>query len=191
MRSSSRLLSSLVLVAAVLLSACASKPGGTSASGETVAVERIAPAVTIPGAASRRLVLTMTGPDTVVQSKDWSEFKREWRETFAEHAKEAGIAFSFADTPPAPGQDGTLMAVNVADYRIVGIGARIMFGIMTGNAFIDAKARFTSLRDGAVYGEQQYNTSSSAAGGVFSKVTPQQVNQIAANVFMDLKAAKP
>lgn len=191
MRSVPRLLPSLVLATAALLSACASKPGSTPASGETAAAARIAPAVTVPAAASRRLVLTMTGPDTVVQSKDWPDFKREWKETFAEHAKEAGIAFTFADTPPAPGQDGTLLTVNVADYRIVGIGARIMFGIMTGNAFIDAKARFTSLRDGTLYGEQQYNTTSSASGGVFSKVTPQQVDQIAANVFMDLKAAKP
>jgi hypothetical protein len=65
-----------------------------------------------------------------------------------------------------------------------------MFGIMTGNAFIDARIRYASLRDGTTFGEQQYNTSSSAGGGVFSKVTPQQVNAIAGNVFLDLKAAR-
>ena len=65
-----------------------------------------------------------------------------------------------------------------------------MFGIMTGNAFIDARIRYASLRDGTPFGEQQYNTSSSAGGGVFSKVTPQQVNEIAGNVFLDLKVAR-
>jgi hypothetical protein len=84
----------------------------------------------------------------------------------------------------------TLLLVTVADYRIVGIGARIWFGIMTGNAFIDARIRFASLRDGTTFGEQQYNTTSSAGGGVFAKVTPQQVDTIASNVFMDLKASK-
>jgi hypothetical protein len=133
----------------------------------------------------------MTGPRNVVEAKDWAEFKREWRETFAEHAKAAGIAFSFAEGDPQPGsEDGRLLLVTVADYRIVGIGARIWFGIMTGNAFIDARIRFASLRDGTTFGEQQYNTTSSAGGGVFAKVTPQQVDTIASNVFMDLKASK-
>jgi hypothetical protein len=133
----------------------------------------------------------MTGPKNVVEAKDWAEFKREWRETFAEHAKAAGIEFSFAEGDPQPGsEDGTLLLVTVADYRIVGIGARIWFGIMTGNAFIDARIRFASLRDGTTFGEQQYNTTSSAGGGVFAKVTPQQVDTIASNVFMDLKASK-
>lgn len=185
------------LALASLFVGCASSPssgGGTSTSSSTVDdTPRLAPAVTVPAAAKRKVVLAMTGPSTVVQSKDWAEFKREWRETFAEHAKEAGIAFSFADTPPAPtptGEGGTLLLVDVADYRIVGIGARVFFGVMTGNAFIDAKVRYASLRNGQVYGEQRYSSSSSAWGGVFAKVTPQQVDAIADNVFKDLAPAR-
>lgn len=133
----------------------------------------------------------MTGPKQVTEAKDWADFKREWRDTFAEHAKEAGIAFTFVegDLPPQ-GQDGTVLFVNVADYRMIGIGTRIMFGIMTGNAFIDARIRFANLSDGATLGEQQYNTSSSAASGIFAKVTPQQVDAIATEVFRDLRAAR-
>jgi hypothetical protein len=133
----------------------------------------------------------MTGPKNVVESKDWPEMKREWRETFAEHAKGAGIAYAFLDTAPLPSpEEGTLLLVNVADYRIVGIGMRILFGVMTGNAFIDAQVTFSNLRDGSKFGEQQYNTSSSAWGGKFAKVTPQQVDQIATGIFAELKAAK-
>jgi hypothetical protein len=33
----------------------------------------------------------------------------------------------------------TLMQVYVNDYRMVGIGARIFLGVMTGNAYIDAQ----------------------------------------------------
>lgn len=183
------------LTLAALLAGCASSPssGGASSTSSSTADDtpRLAPAVTVPAAAKRKVVLAMTGPATVVQSKDWAEFKREWRETFAEHAKEAGVAFSFADNPPRPtGEDGTILTVDVADYRIVGIGARVFLGVMTGNAYIDAKVSYASLRNGQVYGEQRYSSSSSAWGGIFAKVTPQQVDAIADNVFKDLAPAK-
>lgn len=137
------------------------------------------------------MVLAMTGPKHVVEAKDWAEFKREWRETFEEHAKQAGLAYAFSEAEPRPtGEDGTILLVDVADYRIVGIGARIFFGVMTGNAFIDAKINYTSLQDGARFGEQQYSTSSSAWGGVFSRVTPQQVDAIATDVFLSFVPKK-
>ncbi len=133
----------------------------------------------------------MTGPKTVTEAKDWADFKREWRETFADHAKQAGIVYSFSDADTKPsGEDGTLLSVDVTDYRLVGIGARILFGVMTGNAFIEAKVKFLNLRDGTAFGEQQYSTSSSAWSGIFAKVTPQQVDSIATNVFKDLVPAK-
>ena len=192
----------LTFVTALFLAGCASSPrdaaggaptGSTSAPAASTATstQRMAAPVSIPTTSSRKLVVVMNGPKNVVESKDWPEMKREWRETFAEHAKGAGVAYAFADTAPVPGaEDGTLLLVNVADYRIVGIGMRIMFGVMTGNAFIDAQVVYANLRDGSKFGEQQYNTSSSAWGGVFAKVTPQQVDQIATSVFAELKAAK-
>jgi hypothetical protein len=184
-----RIALSLTVVLSLVLAGCASTPGGEPEA--PAAPIRIAPAVQVPAASARKVVLAMTGPKHVVESSDWGEFKREWRETFADHARQAGVAYAFVDGEAKPsGEDGTLLLVNVADYRIVGIGARIMFGIMTGNAFIDARVRYASLRDGTVFGEQQYNTSSSAGGGVFSRVTPQQVDAIAGNIFMDVTAAK-
>lgn len=189
------------LACALVLAGCASSPGGgagsnTPTSGTPTAsapapVERLAPAVAVPAASARNVVLTLTGPKNITESKDWGEFQREWRETFADHAKAAGIAYRWADTAPAPaGEAGTLLRVEVADYRIVGIGARIMFGIMTGNAFIDAKVQYLDLSDGRAFGEQRYQTTSSAGMGIFAKVTPQQVDAIATNVFLDLKAAR-
>lgn len=186
----------LAFTVALLLAGCASAPSGTGGAAPSPSASapapRIAPTVALPEAAKRRLVLTMTGPKAVVESKDWPEFKREWRETFAEHAKQAGVAYVFSDAEPRPtGEDGTILRVDVADYRVVGIGARIMFGIMTGNAFIEARIRFSSLRDGTPFGEQAYSTTSSAWSGIFAKVTPQQVDSIAANVLRDFVAAKP
>lgn len=183
---------------ALLMGGCASNRGsGPAASGTTTssaeAAPRLAAPVAIPAAAARSLVVAMTGPKQVVEAKDWGDFKREWRDTFADHAKAANVDFRFVegDLPATPqAADGTVLRVDVADYRMVGIGARIMFGIMTGNAFIDAKLSYTNQRDGAVLGEQQFNTTSSALSGIFAKVTPQQVDSIATEVFANLKAAK-
>lgn len=183
------------LTASVFIGGCATKGADNAsaapAAAAKVAEPRIAAPVNVPAASGRKVVMTMTGSKQVVEAKDWADFKREWRETFSEHAKAAGIDFSFVEGELQPqGQDGTMLLVNVADYRLVGIGARIMFGIMTGNAYIDAKIRFVSLRDGVAFGEQQFNTSSSAASGIFAKVTPQQVDLIATEVFRDLKPQK-
>ena len=183
------------IAATLLLGGCATPRSDSAGSASSTAApepaRRVASPVSVPAALARVVVLSMTGPQQVVEAKDWADFKREWRDTFADHAKAAGIAFSFAEGEPRPlGQDGTLLIVTVADYRMIGIGSRLMFGIMTGNAYIDAHIRYASLRDGATLGEQQYNTRSSASSGIFAKVTPQQVDTIATEVFMDLRAAK-
>ena len=178
------------LSSSLFLAGCASSPGGKS--GERAPeYTRLAAPVAVPKASSRNVVLAMTGPKAIVESKDWGEFQREWRETFADHAKLAGAAYRFVDGEAQPtGMDGTILQVTVNDYRIMGVGMRLMLGIMAGNAYIDAKVRFLNLRDGAAFGEQQYNTSSSASGGVFSRVTPQQVDAIAGSIFVDVKEAK-
>jgi hypothetical protein len=183
----------------IVLAGCASSrpettssnPSATPTGASATPTARMAATVIIPASSARKLVVVMGGPKNMVESKDWTEMKREWRETFADHAKEAGIAYDFVDTAPSPGtEDGTLLSVNINDYRIVGIGMRIFFGAMTGNAFIDAKVTYSNLRDASKFGEQEYNTSSSAWSGIFAKMTPQQVDQIATGVIAQLKAAK-
>jgi len=192
-----RLVLPFAFAVSLVLAGCASSPGTPESSSSASKPAAAAPAsrnstpVALPKGAAKKVVLSMTGPKTVVESKDWAEFQREWRETFAEHAKQAGIPFAYAEagTRPSP-EEGTLLQVDVADYRIVGIGARIFFGAMTGNAFIDARVRYLDLRDGKPLGEQKFNTSSSAWAGVFAKMTPQQVDAIASDIFQDLKAAR-
>jgi hypothetical protein len=180
----------LVLISSATLFGCASSPGPAPAT-EAAPAQPIAPPVALPAAAAKRVVLMMGGPRQVTDAKDWAELKREWRETFADHARSAGVAFEFLESgEPQQGRDGTVLRVTVDDYRIVGIGSRMMFGIMTGNAFINARIKYGSLRDGSTFGEQQFNTASSAASGIFAKVTPQQVNAIATEVFRSIAAAR-
>ncbi len=73
------------------------------------------------------------------------------------------MAFATQDGEAKPtGEAGTLVIVKVNDYKHVSIGARIMLGVMTGNAYIDAQVEFRDLATGKLYGERTYNTSSSA-----------------------------
>ena len=191
----------------LMLAACGTTPTATNANNNTstasnnsasavsnapkAAPAPVAPSaqsVAVPAASARKVVLNLTGPKAVVEAKDWSSFKDEWRATFADHAKASGIAFAMQDGDARPaGEPGTLLNVYVNDYRQVGIGARIFLGVMTGNAYIDGKVAFSDLNNGARFGEQQYNTSSSAWSGVFGKMTPQQVDAIATEVFASLK----
>jgi hypothetical protein len=138
------------------------------------------PPLTMPPASAKRPILNMTGPAAVTQAKDWPAFQQEWRATFAEHAKTAGVAFDVQNGDAhSSSEAGTLLQVYVNDYHMVGIGSHIFFGVMTGNAYIDAKASYSNLNDGTAFGERVYNTTSSAWGGVFAKMTPQQVDLIA------------
>jgi hypothetical protein len=181
----------VILMMLVLSSGCATNRSQSDSvappalPGEVVAANA-APPLNVPSASRKRLVLNMTGPAEVTQSKDWPAFQEEWRATFADHAKEAGVSFEVQKGDARSiGEVGTLLHVYVNDYRMIGIGARIMLGVMTGNAYIDAKADYTDLNDATVFGERGYNTKSTAWGGVFAKMTPQQVDAIASRVFSD------
>ena len=182
-------------VLGIALAGCATSGGkhdtSPNAAAAQAAPSAAVPPLTTPPASAKRLVLNMSGPAAVTQAKDWPAFEEEWRATFAEHAKEAGVAFDVQKGDPrSTGETGTLLQVYVNDYRMVGIGARVFFGVMTGNAYIDAKASYTDLDDGKAFGERVYNTTSSAWGGVFAKMTPQQVDAVASKVFAEMAAAK-
>jgi hypothetical protein len=187
------------LLVCILAGGCATSGGQhdsastTPPAGAAVKIDAAPlPPLTMPSASAKRLTLNMTGPTFVTQAKDWPAFQEEWRATFAEHAKAAGVAFD-VETGDArsTGKTGTLLQVYVNDYRMVGIGSRIFFGVMTGNAYIDAKASYSDLNDGKTFGERVYNTTSSAWGGIFAKMTPQQVDAIASMVFAELGTATP
>jgi hypothetical protein len=192
-----RIFTTAAMAAIALVTGCASTTSTTSPTTSTPAqvsvgapVAQAAPQAElhIAPTSAKRVVLNMTGPANVTQAKDWAAFKDEWRATFADHAKAAGIAFDVQQGDmPARGTDGTLLNVYVNDYRMVGIGARIFLGIMTGNAYIDAKVSFIDTNSGAPFGDRQYNTTSSAWQGVFGKMTPQQVDAIATQVFSEIR----
>ena len=183
-----RTLALIAVLGVALLSGCASTPPGSSAPQTSTATPTVQKPLPIPAASAKKLVLVMSGAKASTEAKDWASFKEEWRATFAAHAKDAGVAFAMQDGEARPSGDaGTLVSVYVNDYRMVGIGARIFLGVMSGNAYIDAKASYSDLKAGSPFGTRDYNTSSSAWQGIFGKMTPQQVDLIATQVFSELK----
>jgi hypothetical protein len=174
--------SAILVLSLVLLTGCAATVKRNSADVATAQ---------IPQASSSKLVLNVGGSPASVNSSDWEGFKLEWKANFSEQARIAGVAFEMQDGSPRPsGEDGTLLYVYVNNYRFLRPGTRYGLGIMSGNAYIQSKLTFSSLKTGEAFGSQGADTSSSAWEGVFSAMTNKQVEAIAVDVFRQLKGSR-
>ncbi|WP_439518817.1 hypothetical protein [Hydrogenophaga sp.] len=180
-----RCLTTLALVGALVLSGCAatvSKPtasAGAQASG---------PSIASPSVPTTRVVLLIQGAPAIQASKDWNTFRAEWRTAFEASAASAGLAFAYYEAePPAQPRGTTLVRISVKDYRYLTSGARYGFGIMTGNAFIDASAEFVELPMKRRLGTGQYATSSTAWQGIFSAMTDKQVAALSNEIVQDIR----
>jgi hypothetical protein len=134
------------------------------------------PPVPVAAQAGKSIVLNMTGSTVATTAKDWNDFKGLWRDACTQESATVSAVFSMQDGEPKPtGDTGTLVVVDVADYRYVSTGARIMLGVMTGNAFINAQVTFRDLKSGDVRATKTYDTTSTAWQGIFSGMTTKQV----------------
>lgn len=148
-------------------------------------------AVVVPPASGKHVVMYVQGIKKATESKDWELLRTEWRTAIADSAKEKGITSTYWDTDqPASTDTGTLVVINVNDYRYLSPGARYGFGIMTGNAFIDADATFYELPGRKPLGNRKYNTSSTAWQGIFSAMTEKQIKAICDDIVKDMTAGK-
>ena len=186
MRLSSALSTSAV-AAALLLSGCAATVQRPAPAAPGAATAPAAAPLNIPAESAKRVVLSVQLAPAHPKDAGWAAFRKEWVDITQQQAQAQGFQFSAQDGEQPTGQPGTLMVVRVNDYRHVTVGQRMAFGIMTGNAFIDAKVEFRDLKTGALYGERSYNTTSSAWQGVFSAVTPKQLYAIADEVLGEIR----
>ena len=84
------------------------------------------------------------------------------------------------------GQPGTIVAVDILDYRYITAAMRYAVGGMSGNAYIDARVNFLDLGSGLSLGTHAYNTSSVYWQSVFSAVTVKQVRAICHEIIVEL-----
>lgn len=178
----------LAIMAVVLVAGCAATVNQTQPGSDGSVLAAPPKPLQIPVEATRRVVLNVQASPNYKQDAGWQAFKQEWIDITRERAIAQGFAFATQDGEPQPGAEpGTLLVVRINDYRHVGVGARVMFGILTGNAFIDTTMQFRDLTNGTVFGERAYNTSSSAGQGVFSAVTPKQIYALADLALAEIK----
>ena len=159
-------LRSLILALAVAMAGCAA-----SVTRPTNDVKPL-----LNTATPTSVALHITGSPTIQASADWQTFRAEWRAAFASAAAKAGLQFTYLEADSGDQPAGTVLArVVVNDYRYLTPGGRFGFGIMTGNAFIDANAEFFEFPGKRSIGMRKYSTSSTAWQGVFSAMTDKQV----------------
>ena len=140
-------------------------------------------------AAGKHVVLNLTGSEVATSAKDWTGFKVIWTDECTDEFHEAEAQFSMQDgSPQSTGSAGSLVVVNVVDYRYVSIGARVMFGVMTGNAFINAQVEFRNLETGDTWATRTYDTKSSAWNGVFAAMTTKQVRAMCHEILGEVSA---
>ncbi len=169
----------LAVLTITLLSGCAATVNKSSSPD--------APPLRVAAESSKAVAMNITGSKAATASNDWEQFKGEWRAAMKAATAAAGIQYSEQDGNPRPtGQPGTLVVVQVNDYRYLSPGARYGFGVMTGNAYVDSKVRFMDLKSGASYGERVYNTSSTAWQGIFSAMTAKQIEAICNEIVTEI-----
>ena len=179
-------------IALPILAGCAAtvERGGASAGSATPSASGNAalPSMKIPATAAGRLVLNMQLAPQHPKDSGWTTFRQEWHDIGKEQATLAKIAFGTQDGDAKPtGEEGTLVVVKVADYKHVGTGARIMLGVMTGNAYINSKVEFRDLKTGQPYGERSYDMTSSAWQGIFAPTTPKQIYTLVDEIIAEMK----
>ena len=171
-------LKSLVILLALVLSGCAATVNRPSGEGQSPLSGKTRPSA---------ISLLITGDEAMQQSADWQTFRAEWRSAFSASASAAGLNATYLETePPDQPPDTVLVFVAVNDYRYITPAARFGFGIMTGNAFVDADAEFFEFPNRRSIGKRKYSTSSTAWQGVFSAMTDKQVRAISDTMLQEL-----
>jgi len=160
----------------IALLAAAAALGGCAATVTHNANAPGAARIQVPGPSSSEIVVNVTGSDAARGSKDWAGFRQEFINAITAEASAASIRYKAQDgEPKAEGKPGTLVAIDVIDYHWVSTGARFGLGVMTGNAYLNAKVRYLDLATGKSFGEETIDTSSSAWQGIFAPMTDKQL----------------
>jgi hypothetical protein len=162
------------------LSGCAAtvqRSGEGSASGA-------ASQPVVEAAASKNIVLDVTGTSEMQATKDFQLITGELRSAVDRKLSPAGATVAATGkNATATSAPGARVVITVNDYRYVSAGARFAFGIMTGNAYLNAKVEIFDLQTGKKLNEQIFNTSSSAMQGIFSAMTDKQVDAVADEIL--------
>jgi hypothetical protein len=178
----------LLLPTAILISMLTGCAATVSRPPSTDANKSAETKFSSPAVETQRVAVMISGDAKSTSSKDWETFRAEWRTAFDAAARESGFGFKYFEQDVPEQTPGTaLVKIQVNDYRYLTAGSRFAWGIMTGNAFVDADVELFELPAKRSLGRKKYTTSSTAWQGVFSAMTDKQVKAISAEIIKDIK----
>lgn len=145
------------------------------------------PIVKPTGAAARNLAMSLTRGESVQSAEDWAAFKEEWQTSMTAACSAAGARFSLLpDGTSASAGAGVLLKTKVRDFRYVSQAKRYGLGVFAGNAHMDIEVEFVEMPGGRVLGRRQYSTTSSGGQGIFSAMTPKQVEAVSKEIVGEI-----
>lgn len=168
------------------LAGCATKVTQT-AIAPTLATS--SKAAKVPGGT---VVAIMSANDDVKARSDWSDFLEQWQKSLTNAAEDQAVSFIFAnDESSMPANAAVLVRIHVNDFKYVSQVKRYMLGVMAGNATMDVDAKYISLPANEPFGAKNFNTSSSGWEGIFSAMTPKQVEAVSNMIVKEVIALAP
>lgn len=177
------LLSSLIVATALV--GCAASVKQSNVSEARPATQ----AVSSPASTSRGgIAVVLTGTDAITKSSDWPSLTNDWQELLPDSASETKVNATFIASENGLSENQTMLVrIKVNDFRYISTAKRFMLGVMAGNAYMDLDIEYVQLPSRQVVSSKKINTSSSAWEGIFSAVTPKQVNAVSRVVLQDAK----
>lgn len=180
--------SAMAAAAIALLAGCAANVTRTDApaAGGTAAA---APArIAVPAGTRNLHVMLVPGPK-LQRDENWAALREEWITSLTAASGPQKITGLLVDAEPAAVPEGTVLArVLVNDYRYVSQAKRYGLGIFSGNAFLDLDIEFFAPPGKQPIGTRKFSTSSSAWQGVFSAMTPKQVEAVVGEIVREVGA---
>ena len=165
----------LLLLASSLLAGCAA----TVQRPDSPEAKQV---IVVPDATRHLIVVLEPGPE-IERDENSAALREEWVTSLSAIAPRHGLRGTVMDRAPGSlGAGDLLVNVRVNDYRYRSQAARYGFGVMTGNAYLYLDLAYKAPPDGRVIGTRSVSTKSTAWQGVFSAMTPKQVEAVVTDI---------
>jgi len=144
------------------------------------------PIVTNPQKGAGSIAVTLTASSEVKNNDDWKSFFNEWQSAIPDAATDQNAtAVVLDDDTSIPSSAKILIRIKVNEFRYVSTTKRYLFGIITGNADMNIEADFLGLPSMQLLGSKNISTTSHTLEGIFSAVTPKQVETVSKLLIQD------
>lgn len=169
-----RFYAAIFLLIAALLSGCAATVQRDASS---------TPKKEVSSAAAKMLVLEVSGAPNIATGGDWDALLEEWQTSMSAAAASKGVDFRMVKPGTAVvSGPAVLLKMKVNDFKYVSQAKRYAVGVFAGNAFMDLEVDFVELPQKKTFATRKFQTSSSAWQGVFSAMTPKQVEAVSHDI---------